>query len=287
MKIMTKKRLGKGLHALIPTMDDDRQGVSDIRINAIKPNPFQPRKDFDEEKIKELALSIKEHGLIQPIVVRTRGDFYELIAGERRWRALQMLGRQTIPAIIKEYSDGQMLEVALIENLQREDLNPIEEASAYKKLMEEFELTQEELSNRIGKSRSVIANSIRLLNLPAEVQGMLEAGSITTGHGRTLVSLENEALQIKLAEKIAGEHLNVRDTEKIVKRLLTGTRTIQKRNIEKEERDILLLDIEDRLKQILGTKVKITKGRNKGKIVIEYYSGDELERIIETILKDI
>ncbi len=287
MKIMTKKRLGKGLHALIPTMDDDRQGVSDISINAIKPNPFQPRKDFDEEKIKELALSIKEHGLIQPIVVRTRGDFYELIAGERRWRALQMLGRQTIPAIIKEYSDGQMLEVALIENLQREDLNPIEEASAYKKLMEEFELTQEELSNRIGKSRSVIANSIRLLNLPAEVQGMLEAGSITTGHGRTLVSLENEALQIKLAEKIAGEHLNVRDTEKIVKRLLTGTRTIQKRNIEKEERDILLLDIEDRLKQILGTKVKIIKGRNKGKIVIEYYSGDELERIIETILKDI
>lgn len=284
---MTKKRLGKGLHALIPTMDDDRQGVSDISINAIKPNPFQPRKDFDEEKIKELALSIKEHGLIQPIVVRTRGDFYELIAGERRWRALQMLGRQTIPAIIKEYSDGQMLEVALIENLQREDLNPIEEASAYKKLMEEFELTQEELSNRIGKSRSVIANSIRLLNLPAEVQGMLEAGSITTGHGRTLVSLENEALQIKLAEKIAGEHLNVRDTEKIVKRLLTGTRTIQKRNIEKEERDILLLDIEDRLKQILGTKVKIIKGRNKGKIVIEYYSGDELERIIETILKDI
>ncbi len=284
---MTKKRLGKGLNALIPTMDDDRQGVEDISINSIRPNPFQPRKDFDEEKIKELAASIQEHGLIQPIVVRAKGDFYELIAGERRWRAIKMLGRQTIPAIIKEYTDGQMLEIALIENLQREDLNPIEEASAYRTLMEEFNLTQEELSNRIGKSRSVIANTLRLLNLPAEVQGMLEEGSITTGHGRTLASLENEGLQVKLARKIANEHLNVRDTEKIVKRLINGTDMIRKAAVEKEERDVLLLDIEDRLKQILGTKVKIVKGRNKGKIVIEYYSKDEFERIIETIFKDI
>ena len=204
-------------------------------------------------------------------------------AGEQ----LRCLERQTIPAIIKEYTDGQMLGNALIENLQREDLNPIEEASAYRTLMEEFNLTQEELSNRIGKSRSVIANTLRLLNLPAEVQGMLEEGSITTGHGRTLASLENEGLQVKLARKIANEHLNVRDTEKIVKRLINGTDMIRKAAVEKEERDVLLLDIEDRLKQILGTKVKIVKGRNKGKIVIEYYSKDEFERIIETIFKDI
>jgi len=198
-----------------------------------------------------------------------------------------MLGKRTIPAIVKEYTDGEMLEIALIENLQREDLNPIEEASAYKQLMDEFGLTQEELSNRIGKSRSVIANSIRLLNLPMEVQKMLEGGDITTGHGRALAGLENERIQVELAKKIKSEQLNVRDTEKIVKKLLSEGDRIRKSVAEGKEKDVLLLEIEDRMKRILGTQVKIIDGKNKGKIVIEYYSGDELERIIETILKDI
>ena len=284
---MTKKRLGRGLHALIPTMDDDERGVNNVNIDSIKSNPFQPRKTFDEDKIKELATSIREHGLIQPIVVRAQGDSYELIAGERRLKALQMLGKRTIPAIVKEYTDGEMLEIALIENLQREDLNPIEEASAYKQLMDEFGLTQEELSQRIGKSRSVIANSIRLLNLPKEVQDMLKSGDITTGHGRALAGLDNERFQTELAKKIKSEELNVRDTEKIVKKFLSEGNRIRRNVAEGKEKDILLLEIEDRMKRILGTQVKIIDGKNKGKIVIEYYSGDELERIIETIFRDI
>jgi ParB family chromosome partitioning protein len=281
---MSKKRLGKGLQALIPSVEDENQGVTEININRILPNPHQPRRDFDDEKLEELAASIREHGVIQPIIVRENGDMYELVAGERRWRAAKKLGHTTIPAIIKEYTDGEVMEIALIENLQREDLNPIEEAAAYKQLMEEFGLTQDELSKKIGKSRSLIANSIRLLNLPAEIQELLEKGAITTGHARSLLSLDDKGMQMELARRIIEEGLTVRDIEKIVKK--AAVEKDKKTKKAPETKDPLLLDIEERLKMVLGTQVRIKNGRNKGKIEIEYYSGEDLERIIEIFLKN-
>lgn len=284
MMTMSKKRLGKGLQALIPSVEDENQGVTEININRILPNPHQPRRDFDDEKLEELAASIREHGVIQPIIVRENGDMYELVAGERRWRAAKKLGHTTIPAIIKEYTDGEVMEIALIENLQREDLNPIEEAAAYKQLMEEFGLTQDELSKKIGKSRSLIANSIRLLNLPAEIQELLEKGAITTGHARSLLSLDDKGMQMELARRIIEEGLTVRDIEKIVKK--AAVEKDKKTKKAPETKDPLLLDIEERLKMVLGTQVRIKNGRNKGKIEIEYYSGEDLERIIEIFLKN-
>lgn len=284
MMTMSKKRLGKGLQALIPSIEDEKQGVTEIKINRILPNPHQPRRDFDDEKLEELAASIREHGVIQPIIVRENGDMYELVAGERRWRAAKKLGHTTIPAIIKEYTDGEVMEIALIENLQREDLNPIEEAAAYKQLMEEFGLTQDELSKKIGKSRSLIANSIRLLNLPAEIQEFLEKGAITTGHARSLLSLDDKGMQMELAKRIIEEGLTVRDIEKIVKK--AAVEKDKKTKKAPETKDPLLLDIEERLKMVLGTQVRIKNGRNKGKIEIEYYSGEDLERIIEIFLKN-
>lgn len=284
MMTMSKKRLGKGLQALIPSVEDENQGVTEININRILPNPHQPRRDFDDEKLEELAASIREHGVIQPIIVRENGDMYELVAGERRWRAAKKLGHTTIPAIIKEYTDGEVMEIALIENLQREDLNPIEEAAAYKQLMEEFGLTQDELSKKIGKSRSLIANSIRLLNLPAEIQELLEKGAITTGHARSLLSLDDKGMQMELARRIIEEGLTVRDIERIVKKAVVEKDKKTKK--APETKDPLLLDIEERLKMVLGTQVRIKNGRNKGKIEIEYYSGEDLERIIEIFLKN-
>ncbi len=273
---MNKRRLGRGLSALIPDADEE-DGVREVELGLIKPNPYQPRTEFDDQKLEELARSIEEHGVIQPIIVRKKDGGYELVAGERRWRAAKKAGIRKIPAIVKEYSDGQMLEIALLENLQREDLNPIEEATAYKQLIEDLGITQETLSKRIGKSRSVIANSIRLLNLPEEIQNLLAKGKITTGHARALLSLDNEEEQKQMAQKILERDLTVREIEKLVKKP-------KKQNKLSKKTNPLIIHLEDILKQFFGTKVKVRSGKNKGKIEIEYYSEEDLERILELVM---
>jgi len=261
---------------LIPDADEE-DGVREVELGLIKPNPYQPRTEFDDQKLEELARSIEEHGVIQPIIVRKKDGGYELVAGERRWRAAKKAGIRKIPAIVKEYSDGQMLEIALLENLQREDLNPIEEATAYKQLIEDLGITQETLSKRIGKSRSVIANSIRLLNLPEEIQNLLAKGKITTGHARALLSLDNEEEQKQMAQKILERDLTVREIEKLVKKP-------KKQNKLSKKTNPLIIHLEDILKQFFGTKVKVRSGKNKGKIEIEYYSEEDLERILELVM---
>jgi ParB family transcriptional regulator, chromosome partitioning protein len=276
-----KSALGKGLGALIPEMRDRQdeeinKGIIEIDINEISPNEEQPRKNFDEEKIVKLSESIKEHGIIQPILVIKDGSYYKIIAGERRWRAARLAGLKKVPIIEKELSDREVMEVSLIENLQREDLNPVEEAIAYKKLIDEFKMTQEEIANRIGKSRPAIANSLRLLNLDERLINYLMDGTISEGHGKIIAGVEDKQIQYEIAKKIIDEGLNVRQTEKIIKSFLDNK--VSKK--AKTKKDIYIKDIEDRLKSILGTKVTINKGRKKGKIEIEYYSEDDLQRII-------
>ncbi len=277
-----KSALGKGLGALIPDMDneivsDKNQGILEIDINKVTPNKFQPRKNFDEEKLQELSQSIKENGIIQPIIVNKSGKFYNIIAGERRWRAARIAGLKTVPVIEKDLTEKEIMEISLIENLQREDLNPIEEALAYRRLMDEFSLTQEEISVRVGKSRPVIANSLRLLNLDKRVIQYIVEGTISEGHGRVLAGIDSFELQYEVAKRIIDEGLNVRQTEKLA-RSLNDNRSKKK---EKVKTDIYIKEIEDRLKTVLGTKVTINKGNKKSKIEIEYYSNEDLERILD------
>lgn len=297
MTAKKKNALGKGLNVLIPeasttqpikrrTRKSNASNESNLtlHINAIEPNRNQPRKVFDEKTLDELAASIKQFGIIQPIVVQKREDYYEIIAGERRWRAAKIAGLKEIPVIIKEYSDNEMLEISLIENIQREDLNPIEEAKAYQALIEEFHLKQEEIADKVSKSRSAITNSMRLLKLSKPVQEMLINGEISMGHARALLAITDEDIQVKTAERVRDEGLSVRNIEKIVKDLSS------KRDNKKEETDdtykFLYRDLEENLKQILGNKVTIkNKKNNKGKIEIEYYSQDDLERIIDLLKK--
>lgn len=287
---MIKKGLGRGLSALIPEADNEMEGqkAHEISVRQISRNPYQPRKYFDDEKMKELVMSIREHGVIQPVLVRKSGSDYELVAGERRFRAAQLAGLDQIPAVVKELKDTEMLEYAMIENLQREDLNPLEEAEAYKRLIDEFQFTQDNLAKRIGKSRPVITNTMRLLKLAEEVQQYLREGKLTAGHARALVSLDNHEIQKRVAAKILSENLTVRDTENIMSRLS------QKANTEEPEKEELLkkrevkidpqiLDVEEKLCRALGTRVRIKDKKNKGKIEIEYYSHGELERIIEKL----
>lgn len=282
---MSKRGLGRGLDALIQTAStpngEHMDPTSDVPVTVITPNKFQPRRVFDSEALADLAQSIKQYGVVQPIVVRKTLNGYELVAGERRWRAAQMAGLKTIPAVIREYTDAEMTEIALIENLQREDLNPIEEAFAYKKLMEEFGLTQEEVARKIGRSRSHIANMVRLLNLTPVVQEHVSRGTLSMGQARPILSLENTDLQIEAAEIIIEEDLSARDAEELVKRLATTPRV--RKQVQPEKREFFLVEAEDRLKMILGTQVKIKPGKMKSKIEIEFYSGDDLERIIETL----
>ncbi|MBE3591492.1 MAG: ParB/RepB/Spo0J family partition protein [Thermoanaerobacter sp.] len=279
-----KKGLGRGLQALIPEYQtEELQGVETINITYIHPNQYQPRKQFDGESLKELAESIKQHGVIQPIIVRKVDSGYQIVAGERRWRAAKIAGLSEIPAIVKNFDDLQVMEIALIENLQREDLNPIEEAKAYKALIEQFNLTQEEISKKIGKSRSVIANSIRLLNLDDRVQEMLVKGDITIGHAKVILSLPNKSLQYEAAKKVAEENLNVRETENLVKNLLRKNEKITKK-LKLDKIDAHVKEIEDNLCSFLGTKVKISqRSKDRGIIQIEYYSEEDLTRIIEII----
>ncbi len=278
---MAKKALGKGLGALFENEETvEKTGIQEIKLIDIEPNKSQPRKYFDEEKLQVLCDSIRMHGVIQPIVVRKlETGFYQIIAGERRWRASRLAGLKKIPAVIKDYSNKEVMELALIENLQREDLNPIEESEGYKNLIEEFNLTQEEISVRVGKSRSAIANALRLLNLSDNIKELLVQDNISAGHARSLLSLESIELQNEVALKIINEQFSVRQTERYVKELLAnkGKDKTLKKNQQKNQH---YMDIENRLSETFGTKVKIHTGRNKSKIEIEYYSEEELERLL-------
>ena len=275
--------LGRGLEALIPTMSE-QEVVKELLITDIVANKYQPRNEFNEEALEELAESINQYGLLQPVIVRKVLNGYELIAGERRWRAAQKNGAKTIPAIVREYSDIETTEIALIENLQRENLNAIEEAGAYQRLVNEFGLTQEELAKKIGRSRSHIANFIRLLNLPEIVQEYVSRGTLTMGQVRPLLTLESEDLQIEAAEYIIAEDLSARDAEKLVKKLMKDPQVLQE-ELEEEEykEDVFVVEAEDVLKMALGTKVKIKPGKKKSKIEIEFYSADDLERLVEVL----
>jgi ParB family chromosome partitioning protein len=275
-----KKGLGKGLGALITSAETDDTGVKELRITDIEPNSSQPRKYFNDEKLSQLAESIKQHGVVQPLIVQREGDTYKIVAGERRWRASRLAGLQTVPAIVRDLSNKQVMEIALIENLQREDLNPIEEAEAYDRLITDFEMTQEEISATVGKSRPAIANSLRLLSLQEKLKVKLIDGEITSGHARALLSLSDTALQLKAAEEITKKELNVRDTEMLVKRL-TKLKTEKK----KDTTDVEYRAIEERFREVFGTKVKIMNNKKNGKIMIEYYSLDELDRIISLVEK--
>ena len=275
--------LGRGLEALIPTMSE-QEVVKELLITDIVANKYQPRNEFNEEALEELAESINQYGLLQPVIVRKVLNGYELIAGERRWRAAQKNGAKTIPAIVREYSDIETTEIALIENLQRENLNAIEEAGAYQRLVNEFGLTQEELAKKIGRSRSHIANFIRLLNLPEIVQEYVSRGTLTMGQVRPLLTLESKDLQIEAAEYIIAEDLSARDAEKLFKKLMKDPQVLQE-ELEEEEykEDIFVVEAEDVLKMALGTKVKIKPGKKKSKIEIEFYSADDLERLVEVL----
>jgi ParB family chromosome partitioning protein len=275
---LKKSALGKGLDALIPT-EKVEKGYAILGVDEIRPNPYQPRKDFDEETIKELASSIQEKGIIQPIVVRKGEIAYEIIAGERRWRAAQRVGLTRVPVIIKDVSDREALELTLVENLQREDLNPIEEATAYEQLIEDFGLTHEDISKRIGKERSTITNQLRLLKLPQEVREALINGEITAGHARAILGLQSLSKAKEVLEAIRREKLSVRRTEVLVRRLSEGKQAVIKPN----DVNPYIKHLAEELKKALGTKVKIIDKGGKGRIEIEYYSNDELERLIEIL----
>lgn len=286
----SRKGLGKGLSALISEnvnkneSESDKQtnanGIIKLNINDIEPNREQPRKHFDEDALDELSESIKHYGILQPLLVQKNNNYYEIIAGERRWRAAKKAGINTVPVIIKGYSTQEILEISLIENIQREDLNPIEEAQAFKKLIDDFSLKQDDIAEKVSKSRSAIANSLRLLNLDEKIQQMITDEMISSGHARALLAITNKDMQIKIANKIFDEKLSVRETEKLVKSLLK----ISKNNNKNEVKiNPIYKSIEEKMKELLGTKVKITNKNKKGKIEIEYYSEEEFERIIDII----
>ena len=293
--------LGKGLDVLFggaplemqtleeentqPEETADSKNLKTLRITEVEPNREQPRKNFNQESLEELSESIKTYGIIQPIVVSKENGYYAIIAGERRWRAAKAAGLKEVPAVLKEYSKQEAMEISLIENVQRADLNPIEEALGYKQLIDEFGLTQEEIAVRVAKSRTVITNTMRLLKLDEQIQNMLVQGVITSGHARALLSLEDTQMQLKAAKEILDKKLSVRETERLVKRLQKEASGEKKEEKKKDETLALIYqDLEDRLKSVMGTKVSIhNKDKNKGRIEIEYYSEAELERIVEMI----
>lgn len=290
---MSKTRaLGKGLGALIPQLEeDDLQNTQEISIEDIETNPYQPRRHFDPESLQELAASIKEHGVLQPLLVRKKDPGYQLIAGERRLRAAKQAGLSTVPVVVKGLDDRTVMEIALVENLQREDLNPLEEAEAYQRLITEFNLTQEEVAKAVGKSRPAIANTLRLLNLPEPIQQLVANGQLTMGHARALLSLERPEEQLYISEKIITEKLSVRETEEIVRQTrLSGVsretpgEEEEKKQKERQKIDPNLQAIIDDMTRLFGTKVRIKKNGERGKIEIEYYSPEEFERITEILL---
>ena len=299
---VSKRGLGKGLSNLIPVNEGPEKTETKVvekivekkvivkepaetmvRINQIEPNRNQPRTNFDEDALQELADSIIQYGVIQPIVVNKKDDYYEIIAGERRWRASKIAGLKEVPVIIKEFSAQEVMEVALIENIQREDLNPIEEALAYQRLINDYNLKQDEIADKVSKSRAAVANSLRLLKLDERVQKMLIDDMISSGHARTLIGIQNGDKQYALAMKVFDEKLSVRDIEKLIKDM--GKEPKQK-VVKKPQNDFVYRDMEEQLKNIMGTKVVIhNKDNNKGKIEIEYYSQEDFERIMDLIKK--
>jgi ParB family chromosome partitioning protein len=283
-----KKVLGRGLGALIPQRQEATapaeshatQGLAEIPISQIQPNPFQPRKTFNEASIDELARSVREHGIVQPLVVTRAGDKYKLIAGERRFRAAQKAGLTTVPVLIKEMmAEGDALQIALIENIQREDLNPIEEAMAYHQLHDDFQLTQEEISRRVGKERSTVANFLRLLKLPDPVKKLLASGQLSMGHARALLAIESPKKQEQLAERVVRKNLNVRQTEMLASE--SSPKTAEKKE---KEKDVFTRDAEDKLQRTLRTKVEIDRRRRGGVIHIRYGSEDELIRVVDELM---
>lgn len=272
---MQKKGLGKGLQALIPVGENEKD-IFEVSVYDIQPSDNQPRKTFDEDKMNELVESIKLHGVIQPIIVNKTGDAYKIIAGERRWRAARIAGLKKVPVVIKEVSKRQSMELSLIENVQRQDLNPIEEAEAYQSLISEFGLSQEQVAERVGKSRPAVTNALRLLNLEPKVRKMVEIGTISGGHAKTLLSITDLKKQAEVADAIADKKMSVRETECYIKNINS-----KKNKISKKKTDYYSSDIEQTLQSIIGTKVRIINAGDKGKIVIEYYSKDELTRLME------
>ena len=252
-----------------------------VKISSVEPNVNQPRKQFDEDALLELSESIKQYGVLQPLLVSDKKDYYEIIAGERRWRAAKLAGLKEIPVIVKEFSEQELVEISLIENIQREDLNPVEEAMAYKRLIDEFHLKQDEIAERVGKSRTAVTNAMRLLKLSEKVQQMLIDEMITAGHARAILSIADKEKQESIAMKIFDEKLSVRETEALVKRMLKPPKTAKKSKFSSAE-DAIYESLEEKMKSIMGTRVQIHRKKNdKGKIEIEYYSKDELERIID------
>lgn len=273
------KRLGKGLDAFFPDITEEDETIQEIPINECRPNPYQPRKTFQADAIEELKNSILEYGIIQPLIARKSIKGYEIVVGERRFRAAKEAGLEKIPVIVKDLTDHKMMELALLENLQREDLTPIEEAYAYENLLKELEITQEELSKRLGKSRSHIANMVRLLSLPDEIIAYINNGELSMGHGRALLGVKEKGHLIPLVNKIRKENLNVRQVEKLIHQV--NQQPPQKK--EKPKKDIFLQRSESLLRDRFGTGVHIHRGKKKGKIEIEFYSNDDLERIIEML----
>ena len=280
------KRLGRGLSALIPEINEevDKKEIIQIKLSNIHPNKNQPRKEFDEEKLKALSESIKSVGVLQPIVLKPKDKGnYMIIAGERRYRASLLAGKKEIPAVIKDIPIKDIMEIALIENLQREDLNAIEEALAYKGLIDNYKVTQEEISEAVGKSRPHIANTIRLLHLQKKVIDMIESGDITPGHGKALLRIEDSEKQLELAIKIVKEGLSVRAVEEIAKKISENKDT---KKSDRKPKDIYILDVEERLSNIFGTKVNISRSKKKGKIEITYNNEDELNDIISMMMEE-
>lgn len=279
------KRLGRGLDALIPSLsisDDDK--VIEIPLTQLRANPYQPRKSFNEESIHELAASIKEHGVIQPIIVRSVLKGYEIIAGERRFRASQQCGLATIPAVVKKFTDQQVMEIALIENIQREDLNAMELAVAYQSLMDSFSMTQEELSVKVGKSRSHIANFLRLLQLPEEIKQHVSRGTISMGHARAIVGVKNDKLKKELTDQTIQQQWSVRDLEEAIKKQEeNGGKAIAGKQKTKKKADPYINQMEETLREHYRTTVKIKHTNNRGKIELAYYSKDDLERLLELL----
>lgn len=292
--------LGKGLDSLIPENKSAKQNIREekileketevpkagemkVAINKVEPNREQPRRNFEEDSLLELADSIKQFGVLQPLIVQNKNDYYEIIAGERRWRAAKIAGIKEIPVIIKDYTPQEVVEIALIENIQRENLNPIEEAMAFKRLLTEYHLKQDEVAERVSKSRTAVTNSMRLLKLSQRVQQMIIDDMISTGHARALLALDDEEQQYLMANKIFDEKLSVREVEKMIKEMKNPKKESKKKEIANA---LVYQDIEEKLKSVIGTKVKVNqKSKGKGKIEIEYYSDEELERIYEMMMK--
>ena len=266
------------------TMSEEKRSEMLVSIQKVEPNKDQPRRNFNEDALQELAESIKQHGIVQPLIVTNKGDYYEIIAGERRWRAARLAGLKEVPVVVKDYSEQEIMEIALIENIQREDLNPIEEALAYQRLIMEYSLKQDDVAERVSKSRVAVTNSLRLLKLDARVQELLIDEIISSGHARTLLAIQDGEEQYTLATKVLDEKLSVRETERLVKKLTSSTPTRKEKEPLKNQ--VIYQDMEEKLKSIMGTKVNIQRKTNqKGKIEIEYYSEEELERIIEFLQK--